>query len=66
MLDVTVSVKRAKAIAAHFGQWTSRTPNGLVIKDNLKNLLETATRYLPGRSPIVRRNREMTSDSAPE
>ena len=50
MLDVTVSVKRAKAIAAHFGQWTSRTPNGLVIKDNLKNLLETATRYLPGRS----------------
>ena len=43
MIDVTASVKRAKAIAAHFGQWASRTPKGLVIKDNLKTLLQTAT-----------------------
>ena len=43
MIDVTASVKRAKAIAAHFGQWASRTPKGLVIKDNLKTLLRTAT-----------------------
>lgn len=42
MADVTASVRRAKAIAQHFGQWASRTPNGLVIKDNLKDLLETA------------------------
>jgi len=42
MTNVTASVRRAKAIATHFGQWASRTPNGLVVKDNLKNLLETA------------------------
>ena len=43
MTDVTASVKRAKAIAQHFGQWASKTPNGLVVKDNLKTLLQTAT-----------------------
>ena len=43
MADVTASVHRAKAIAAHFDQWASKTPKGLVIKDNLKNLLQTAT-----------------------
>ena len=43
MIDITASVKRAKAIAAHFGQWASKTPKGPVIKDNLKNLLQTAT-----------------------
>jgi DNA gyrase/topoisomerase IV subunit A len=43
MTNVTASVRRAEAIATHFGQWASRTPNGLVVKDNLKNLLETAT-----------------------
>ena len=40
---VTASVERAEAMARHFGQWASKAPNGLVIKDNLKNLLETAT-----------------------
>ena len=43
MIDVTASVRRAKAIAAHFGQWAQKTPKGLVIKDNLKTLLQTAT-----------------------
>jgi hypothetical protein len=43
MIDVTASVRRAKAIAAHFAQWSSKTPNGLVVKDNLKSLLQTAT-----------------------
>ena len=43
MADITASVKRAKAIAEHFGQWASKTPKGLVVKDNLKSLLQTAT-----------------------
>lgn len=40
---VTASVERAEAMARHFAQWASKAPNGLVIKDNLKKLLETAT-----------------------
>lgn len=40
---VTASVERAKAIFEHFQSWASRTPSGYVVKDNLKNLLETAT-----------------------
>lgn len=43
MADVTASVRRAKAIACHFREWASKTPNGLVVKDNLKSLLGTAT-----------------------
>ena len=43
MFDVTASVRRAKAIAEHFRQWAQKTPNGLVIKDGLKTLVETAT-----------------------
>ena len=43
MFDVTASVRRAKAIAQHFRQWAKKTPNGLVIKDGLKSLVETAT-----------------------
>lgn len=43
MANVTASVERAKAIAAHFDGWASRTPKGLVVKDNLKSLLQTAT-----------------------
>ena len=43
MIDVTASVRRAKAIAEHFRQWAQKTPNGLVIKDGLKSLVETAT-----------------------
>ena len=43
MADVTASVKRAKTIAQHFSGWASKTPNGLVVKSNLKTLLETAT-----------------------
>ena len=43
MADVTASVERAKAIAAHFGQWAKKTPKGVVVKDNLKSLLQTAT-----------------------
>jgi chromosome segregation ATPase len=42
MTNVTASVRRAEAIATHFRGWASRTPNGLVVKDHLKNLLETA------------------------
>jgi len=40
---VTTSVERAITMAEHFSQWASKAPNGLVIKDNLKTLLETAT-----------------------
>lgn len=40
---LTPSDRRAKAIAEQFGRWSSRAPNGLVIKENLKTLLETAT-----------------------
>ena len=43
MIDVTASVRRAKAIAEHFSQWAQKTPNGLVIKEGLKTLVETAT-----------------------
>jgi len=43
MIDVTASVRRAKAIAEHFRQWAQKTPNGLVIKNGLKSLVETAT-----------------------
>ena len=43
MADVTASVKRAKAIAQHFEGWAKKTPKGLVVKDNLKSLLQTAT-----------------------
>jgi isocitrate lyase len=43
VFDVTASVRRAKAIAEHFCQWAKKTPNGLVIKDGLKTLVETAT-----------------------
>ena len=43
MFDVTASVRRAKAIAQHFRQWAKKTPNGLVIKDGLKSLVETTT-----------------------
>lgn len=43
MADVTAKVRRAKAIAKHYKQWSSKAPNGLIIKDNLKNLLQTAT-----------------------
>ena len=39
---VTSSVRRAKAIVEHFGQWATRSPNGLVIRDNLRDLLSTA------------------------
>lgn len=41
--EVTASVQRAKAIFQHFRQWASKTPSGFVVKDNLKQLLETAT-----------------------
>jgi hypothetical protein len=41
--EVTASVRRAKEIFTHFGQWSSKTPAGYVVKDNLKQLLETAT-----------------------
>ena len=40
---VTASVERAITMAEHFSQWAGKAPNGLVIKDNLKTLLETAT-----------------------
>ncbi len=43
MGTVTASVERAKAMAQHFEGWASKAPNGLVIKENLKTLLETAT-----------------------
>lgn len=41
--QVTASVKRAKAVFEHFHSWASKTPSGWVVKDNLKQLLETAT-----------------------
>ena len=41
--SVTPTIRRAKTIAEHFGQWATKTPNGLVISDDLKRLVETAT-----------------------
>lgn len=41
--EVTASVQRAKAIFQYFRQWASKTPSGFVVKNNLKQLLETAT-----------------------
>ena len=41
--SVTPTIRRAKTIAEHFGQWAQKTPNGLVISDDLKRLVETAT-----------------------
>ena len=40
---LTAKDERAQSIGKHFAKWASRAPNGLVIKDNLKSLLETAT-----------------------
>jgi chromosome segregation ATPase len=40
---VTERVDRAKAIAENFGQWSKKTPNGLVIKDGLRDLLNAVT-----------------------
>ena len=40
---VTASVRRAKAMAEHFTKWATKAPNGLVVRENLKSLLETAT-----------------------
>ena len=40
---VTASDQRAHSIAEHYAQWASKAPNGLIVKDNLKNLLQTAT-----------------------
>ena len=41
--NVTASVERAKAMAEHFSQWSSKAPTGYVVKENLKSLLQTAT-----------------------
>lgn len=42
--NITASVRRSKAIAEHYEKWgTKPMKGGRVIKDNLKNLLETAT-----------------------
>ena len=40
---VTERVDRAKAIAENFAQWSKKTPNGLVIKDGLRDLLNAVT-----------------------
>jgi len=40
---VTASIRRAKAMAEHFQKWASKAPKGLVVRENLKTLLETAT-----------------------
>ena len=40
---VTPSIRRAKILAEHFGQWAKKTPNGYVIRSNLKELLSMAT-----------------------
>jgi hypothetical protein len=41
--NLTPSDRRGKAIAEHFSSWASKAPNGIVVKENLRNLLETAT-----------------------
>jgi hypothetical protein len=42
--NITASVRRAKAIGEHYLKWgTKPMKGGRVIKNNLKNLLETAT-----------------------
>jgi hypothetical protein len=33
MADVTAKVRRAKAIAKHYKQWSSKAPNGNIIMD---------------------------------
>jgi hypothetical protein len=40
---VTPSIRRARAIAENFPKWSKKTPSGFVIRDGLKNLVETAT-----------------------
>ncbi|MFC4990592.1 hypothetical protein [Saliphagus infecundisoli] len=41
-LHVTQSVERAVTIYENFDQWAHRTPKGLVLKDGLRTLLQTA------------------------
>lgn len=41
--DTTPSVDRAVAIFQHFREWSNKAPKGRVIRDNLKDLLNTAT-----------------------
>jgi hypothetical protein len=41
--SVTPSVRRAKVLAEHFGKWSKKTPSGLVIRSNLRELLSAAT-----------------------
>ena len=36
-------MERANAIAEHFGTWSSKAPTSYGVKENLKNLLQTAT-----------------------
>ena len=41
--DTTPSVDRAVTIFEHFREWSKKAPSGRVIRDNLRNLLNTAT-----------------------
>lgn len=43
MADVTASVERATVLFDHFREWSQKAPAGRVIRDNLRNLLSTAT-----------------------
>ena len=52
--DLTPSDRRAKTIAEHFAQWSTKAPNGMVIRDGLKELLSTATGERLEWSQVVR------------
>ena len=43
MADVTASVERATVLFENFREWSKKAPAGRVIRDNLRNLLSTAT-----------------------
>jgi len=43
MADVTASVERATVLFENFRDWSKKAPAGRVIRDNLRNLLSTAT-----------------------
>ncbi|WP_256686353.1 cell division protein ZapB [Halococcus qingdaonensis] len=42
-INVTPSIERAVVIFDHWHEWSTKTPNGRVLKDGLKELLCTAT-----------------------
>ena len=42
-VQVTASVTRAAAVMKNWSSWSKKAPKGRTVRDNLKNLIETAT-----------------------